>query len=378
MEGLVQLLTKHAKNLSDLEQKLTDAFATSSTTSQYGHTPTLVSFRIQLGSDQKVIHAILAAYKNYVKITPIPKIGLVIDYEKGKLTDTSETLAEIVALGGKIIFSKGSVSNKGVLKNDPKNTGATSIKLQSLSINLPRLAFESNKDETYFRARLALLMKPALSSMSLRKKDISDLTRRGLNPILAGNTQYMQRSSSTLIVNLVGLREAVFNILGYEDNKEGKEILHKVIETAVDVAKKKGKEIGDDVNICMTESEGSARFATLDGEKYGKNSVLQSLEGKPYSEGISFDAAEIPELSTKSEKIVECNKIAKMLNGGLLTQIQFGKDAKVAEIKKIIEKTADLTALFKPIKQVPICGNCGMKDEKMAEKCPNCKSPYII
>jgi ribonucleoside-triphosphate reductase len=378
MDGLAQLLSKYVKNISDLEQKLADAFATSSTTSQYGRTPTLVSFIIQLGSDQKIVQAILEAYKNYVKITPIPKIGLIIDYEKGKLNDISEILAEIVALGGKIIFSKGSVSSKGILNNDTKNTSGTSIKLQSLSINLPRLAFESNKDETYFRARLALLMKPALSSMSLRKKDISDLTRRGLNPVLAGNTQYMQRSSIALIVNLVGLREAVFGILGYEDNKEGREILHKVIETAVDVAKKKGKEIGDNVSICMTESEGSARFATLDGEKYGKNSVLQSLEGKPYSEGISFDASEIPDLSTKSESIVECNKIAKMLNGGLLTRIQFDKSSKIAEIKKIIEKAADLTTSFKPIKQVPICGNCGMKDEKLGDKCPNCKSPYII
>jgi ribonucleoside-triphosphate reductase len=378
MDGLAQLLIKHTKNSSDLEQKLTDAFAISSTTSQYGHNPTLVSFIIQLGSDQKIVKAILIAYKNYVKITPIPKIGLIIDYEKAKLTDSSDVLAEIIALGGKVIFSKGSVSNRGILKDDTKNIGATSIKLQSLSINLPRLAFESNKDETYFRARLALLMKPALSSMSLRKKDISDLTRRGLNPILAGNTQYMQRSTSTLIVNLVGLHEAVFNILGFEDNKEGREILHKVIETAVDVAKKKGKEIGDNVSICMTESEGSARFATLDGEKYGKNSVLQSLQGKPYSEGISFDATEILQLSIKNEKIVECNKLAKMLNGGLLTQIQFDKDAKVAEIKKTIEKAADLTTSFKPIKQVAICGNCGMKDEKLAEKCPNCKSSYII
>ncbi len=378
MDGLAQLLTKHAKNLSDLEQKLTDAFATSSTTSQYGNSPTLVSFRIHLGSEQKITKTILTAYKNYVTITPIPKIGLIIDSDKAKLADSSEILAEIIALGGKVIFSKGSVSNKGILKDDAKNTSGTFIKLQSLSINLPRLAFESNKDETYFRARLALLMKPALSSMSLRKKDISDLTRRGLNPILAGNTQYMQRSSTTLLVNLVGLREAVFNILGYEDNKEGRAVLHKVLETAVDVAKKKGKEIGDNVSICMTESEGSARFSTLDGEKYGKNSVLQSLEGKPYSEGVSFDASEISDLSTKSEKIVECNKIAKLLNGGLLTQIQFDKDAKVDEIKKTIEKVADLTTSFKPIKQVSICGNCGMKDEKMGEKCPNCKSPYII
>ncbi len=378
MDGLTQLLAKHSKNITELEEKLVEAFATSSTTSHYTQTPLLVSYRIQLGSDQKIIKAILSAYKNYTKITPIPKIGLIIDFGKGKLTDVSDILAEIITLGGRVIFSKGSVSNKGILRDDIKSTGATSIKLQSLSINLPRLAFESNKDETYFRARLALLMKPALSSMSLRKKDISDLTRRGLNPILAGNTQYMQRSSISLIVNLVGLREAVFNILGYTNNKEGREILHKVIETAVDIATKKGKEIGDNVSVCMIESEGAARFATLDGEKYGKNSVLRSLDGKPYSEGFLFEGSDFSELTTKSEKIVECNKIAKKLNGGLSTRIRFDKDAKSSEIKKVIEKAGDLMTSFKPVKQVAICGNCGLKDEKLAEKCPNCKSPYII
>ena len=35
----------------------------------------------------------------------------------------------------------------------------------------------------------------------------------------------MQRSSVSLVVNLVGLKEAVFNILGFKDNKEGREIL---------------------------------------------------------------------------------------------------------------------------------------------------------
>ena len=378
MEGLVPLLAKHSKTLSELEQKLTNVFATSSINSQYTSKATLVSFIVPLGIDQKIVKIILSAYKDYAKITPIPKIGLIIDYEKGKLSDVSEILAEVITLGGKIYFSKGATSNNGIHRADTKNTGAASIKFQSLSINLPRLAFESNKDETYFRARLALLMKPALSSMSLRKKDIADLTRRGLNPILAENTQYMQRSSSSLIVNLVGLREAVFKILGYKDNKEGRDILHKVIETAVDVAAKKGKEIGDDVKICMTESEGSTRFATLDGEKYGKNSVLQSLEGKPYSEGVLFEASEIPELTAKNDKIVECNKLSKTLNGGLLTRIRFDKDAKVSEIKKIIEKAGDLTSSFKPEKQVAICGNCGLKDEKLGEKCPNCKSPYII
>ena len=378
MDGLAQLLTKHAKNPGDIEQKLTDAFATASTVSKYSKNPTIVSFRIQLGSDAKINSAIITAYKNYARITPIPKIGLIIDYEKGKLSDVSADIAEIITLGGKVIFSQGLVSNKGITNIQTKNSTPLSINLHSIAINLPRLAFESNKDETYFRARLALLMKPALSSMALRKKDISDLTRRGLNPILAKNTQYMQRGSASIVLNLVGLNEAVFNILGYQDNKEGRDILHKVIETAVEVAKKKGKELGDDVRICMTESDGSVRFSTLDGEKYGKNSVLKDLDSDSYSEGFTLNASEVEGFTAKSEQISECNKLAKMLNGGLLVSLKIDDDAKIDDIKKAIEKTGELTSSFKPIKHVSICGECGFKDEKLGDKCPTCKSPYII
>ena len=374
-DGLASLLSKHSKNLSELEKNLTHAFATASTISKYHKDSTLISFRLQLGTDIKITNTIISAYKNYTKITPIPRIGLIIDHTKGKISDVSAALAEIISLGGKVIFAKANVSNRGVI-NSPAKNSILSINLQSISINLPRLAFESNKDETYFRARLALLMKPAISSMSLRKKDISDLTRRGLNPILAQSTQYMQRGSITLVINLIGLHEAIFNILGYEDNKEGRAVLHKVIETAVDVAKKKGKELGDDVKICMTESDGATRFATLDGEKYGKNSLLKNMESDSYSEGIILDAAE--SYTAKSQKIVECNKISKMLNGGLLVTLTIGKELGTDDIKKSIEHLTDLTPSLRPIKQVPICGECGFKDEKLSEKCPKCKSAYIL
>jgi len=214
--------------------------------------------------------------------------------------------------------------------------------------------------------------------MALRKKDISDLTRRGLNPVLAKNTQYMQRNSISLVLNLIGLREAIFNILGYEDNKKGRDILHKVIETAVDVATKKGKELGEDVKICMIESEGSSRFASSDGEKYGKNSLLNAIEGDSYSEGVDLKDSEISGFTAKSEKISECNKIAKILNGGLLVRLQIDDESKVDDIKTVIEKTAQLIPSFKPVKEVTICGECCYKGEKLTDKCPKCKSPYII
>ena len=378
MDGLVAVLQKYSKNLSEIEDKIANCFAKISVGPKYSKSSTLASFRISIATEPKLVGAILEAYKKYVKSTPIPSIGLIIDTEKGKISEFSAILADIIALGGRIMFSKGLTSNKGLARVDAKNVGTTSITLQSLSINMPRLAFESNKDETYFRARLALLMKPALAAMSLRKKEISDLTRRGLNPILASNTQYMQKGSVTLVVNLIGLKEAVYGILGYENNKEGHEILAKVINTAMEVASKKGKEMGDNVTITMTESDAANRFSSLDGEKYGKMSLHQHMEGESYSEGIIINAEEIEGMTPKNEKIVESNHFSKMLNGGLLVQLKIPDSMDSSGIKKVIEKAGDLLGSFRPVRKVPICSNCGLKEEKIAEKCPVCKSPYIL
>ena len=376
LDDLIPSLSKYSKDLPELERKLVDSFTTSSTTMGYDKMSTVISFRIPLGIDQKIVKTVLSAYKTYTKLTPIPKIGLVIDYDKGKITDVSQIVSEIITLGGKVMFTKHNTSQKGV--THPKNSTSTLLHLGSLSINLPRLAFESNKDETYFRARLALLMKPALDSMAKRNKNISNLIRLGVNPILAADTLYMQRSTVSLVINLVGLQNAVYGILGFKNNNAGQQILHKVIETAVDIATKKSKDLGINIIVSMTESDGSERFIALDAEKYGKNSVQQITDTETYSQGIVLDIDKISSLTGKSAEITECNKISKILNGGLLLQIAIPKGTKVDEIKKVIEKGVSITSSFKPVMQVPICGNCGFKDEKLEDKCPTCKSTYII
>ena len=253
IDELSSVIAKTSKNITEIEKRLVDIFRLSSTSISYSKSPTVISFRLSLSVDQKIVKSILSAYKSYVEVTPLPKIGIVIDYEKGKISEVSDILSTIISLGGNVIFSKGSCTTNAIQKYEEKNLG-TSIRLGSLTINLPRLAFESNKDETYFRARLALLIKPAIDSMVIRKKDISDLTRRGINPLLNGNTQFMQKNSISLNLNLVGLKEAVFSILGHKDDKEGKEILYKVVQTAVDVATKKGKESGVNVTVAMVDT----------------------------------------------------------------------------------------------------------------------------
>ena len=377
IDELPNVLAKTSKNLSDIEKHLLDIFKLSSTSISYGKSSTVISFRLALAADNKTVKSILSAYKSYLDVTPLPKIGLIIDYEKGKITDVSNALSTIISSGGNVIFSKGTRSTNAILKAEEKHIG-TSIKLGSLTINLPRLAFESNKDETYFRARLALLIKPAIDSMVLRKKDISDLTRRGINPLLSKNTQFMQKNSTSLILNLVGLKEAVFSILGHKDDKEGKAILYKVLQTAVDVASKKGNDAGVNVKVAMVDTDGISRFTTLDSEKYGKNSVQNSTSSGLYSQGYSIDSAKSSDLTAKNELMVECNTIANILNGGLLLKVNFDKKSKSTEIKEAIEKFCVLTSSFKPTIHVPVCGNCGFKGEKLLDKCPTCKSQYIL
>jgi len=348
IDDLAAVLGKFSKNTSDIEKMLVDVFAMSSTSTSLDKSSTTLSFRIPLSADKKLVDAIISAYNTFAKATPSPKLGLVIDYEKGKVGDHSDILAQTISLGGNVIFSKGP-SSTNAIKNPAKST-EPSIKLGSISINLPRLALESSKDETYFRARLVLLMKPAIAAMATRKKEVSDLIRRGVNPILAEKTQFMQKNNISIILNLVGLKEAVYNILGHKDDKDGKEILHKVLETAVDIAHKKGQEMGIDVSIAMVDSDELSRFVTLDSEKYGKNSIMDVLDSDLYSQGLELNAAELDKFTAKTEIISEHNRISKTLDGGLLTKLSFDAKAKDTDIKKTIEKASSLISSFKPSK----------------------------
>ena len=349
IDDLAPILSKFSKIDSNVEQTLVNIFEMSSTSISIDKSSTILSFRIPLSADKKLVDTIFSAYNTFVKSTPSPKIGLIIDYEKGKVAEHSEILTQTVSLGGNVIFSKG-ISSTNAIKNTSKIT-EPSIKLGSLTINLPRLALESSKDETYFRARLALIMKPAIAAMATRKKDVSDLIRRGVNPILAEKTQFMQKQNISLVLNLVGLKEAVYNILGHKDDKNGREILNKVLETAVDIAHKKGNEFDIDVAITMVDSNELKRFVTLDSEKYGKNAIMDVLEGDTYSQGLTLNADELEKLTAKSDIITEYNKISKTLDGGLLVKLPFNTKTKDADIKKSIEKASSLISSFKPIKQ---------------------------
>ena len=159
-----------------------------SSDSIFGLPITTINLDIEDQSNSKLINEILDSYNNYLNFTSVPRIGIALKFGgKDILRDYSEKVVSIIRTGGLVSMARNkSRSLNGIHKLiSNKASSGTVATLQSLSINLPRLAYQSNKDETYFRARLALMIKPALSAMSIRKRALTDLIRKGMLPTLS-------------------------------------------------------------------------------------------------------------------------------------------------------------------------------------------------
>ncbi len=388
LDGIVPLLNRIADS-RDVVALLTRALMESSTAPTYSANAMfgfpIATLPLDIGdrSNFKLINAILDSYNNYLKFTPVPRIGIALNFGgRDDLRDYAAKVSSIIRTGGLVSLVKnGSRSLTGIHKSIGDKFSGTIATLQSLSINLPRLAYQSNKDETYFRARLALMIKPSLSAMSIRKKALTDLIRKGMLPMLSSSTQFTQLGTSNIIINITGIRESVHDILGHDINNSGMEVLQKVLKTAVDVATDQGRQMGEDhVGIAMIYDDSARRFASLDSEKFGKISLMSSQQGDlAYSQGLTINGKElVASDDNKSHSIVDkCNSIDKLVNGGLAVNLDLNDLSTDGEIKNAIESASDLQ-FFRPIVRHMICNNCGKRVKKDAVgRCEFCTSSNL-
>jgi ribonucleoside-triphosphate reductase len=189
-------------------------------------------------------------------------------------------------------------------------------------------------------------------------------------PSLASATQSMQRGSSAIVINLTGARESVYNILGEASG----EVLQKVLKTAVEVAATQGKQLGEEgTGVSMVADDSGTRFASLDSEKYGKISLLQSQNTTNYSQGMTLNGREI--LSDRAA-IQECMTLDKLLNGGFAASLDV-TDLAAADVKGALEAVAELPFL-RPRIRLAVCATCGRRSKAAADKCEHCKSPHKL
>lgn len=386
IEGFLDFIQKKSETGTLLKDNIENIFFLTSTISSYGSFSPRITFSIKVSDDISLVNYLLEGYEKYISITAVPTIALSFVYDDLACIDPfMNKLIQLAKSGGIISFSKKKVRGRyGLCKSEEMPNTSTVVVLQSLSINLPRIAYQSNKDETYFRARLAILLKPLLSIIRQRFLSILNLIQNGTIPIVSQTTSNLQLGKIDAMVNLVGIQESVYDILGYHPENNGHNVIKKVIQTAVDIINEKGKENqgNAEIRITMLKDDSTFRFKDLDIEKYGKSLTINNNKNRNYSQGLIIDGEKIVSNSFDLEPIIEYySSVEDLLKGGVSINLDITNVSNIDDVKKVIRSSAKLP-FFYLAQNFSICNICGerffISDLKICKKCDSCKISSIL
>jgi ribonucleoside-triphosphate reductase len=389
LEGIIPMILEKMNGPDEIASRFAKAFMLSSIAPSFHSGLPVCTVAIPADNVKaEFVNAVLMGYLQYVISTPIPRIGVSLVYDNSDAQQSYlkyhiDNIVKVIRNGGNISLSHdaGLRANSGIRKSIGGKTSDAVITHQSLSINLPRLAYQSNKDETYFRARLAMMIKPALAALDIRKNSVSELIEKGIHPVLTHHSNFMQSGTTSTIVNLVGAKESVNDILEYHPKNDGNEVLQKVLKTSVDVARDQRKYYGENmVGVSMIADGSAHRFAALDSDKYGRAYLLSNQKPSTYSQGLVIPGEQLIQISDgDSEPLIEdCISIENILTGGLSVNLDATELDSPEQLRKALVSASRLP-FFRPTIKFMICGSCGNRSStKSSQRCEYCKSPHLF
>jgi anaerobic ribonucleoside-triphosphate reductase len=324
----------------------------------------------------RTLDAALSAYRNFVEETPRPEVRLLL--AKPNRLDDTKTLkdaAGIIFNGGRVAFVSSDQRRSflgldaGILPQELQ-TDNVSV-LHNLSLDLPRLAYDSNQDETYFRAKLALLIGVAVDALTTRRKVIDRALKRGLLPAMASGSDSLTSETMPLIMNLVGLEETLASLTRDPTPSARYDLANKIIQTAMQVSIEKSNKT-ERLGVAMLDLDGASRLASLDAEKYGKANI-QLLQKGAYTQSPRLTLADLE----NKEKIDYISKLSSGLQGGLSVTLD-GSTEDTREVYGLILNAVSKLPYFKVDRAISVCKNCGAKLPPKAARCKMCKSVASI
>jgi DNA-binding transcriptional ArsR family regulator len=344
-----------------------------------------VTFRINdpskdedVSSQLELRDSLLEAYSKFSANVPLPPISLVVNLGKYVDRHLVEGVSNIVNLGGDVaVESEGRHTFAGY-RLGPMTAGPQGVVLDgvailsNLSINLPRLAYESNKDETYFRAKLAILLQTAISALAGRKEFVKQSMKRGLLPVTTQLPVVSSIEDMPLVVNLLGLNDAVSSLISERETLSRHEIALKILDTASRVTSEKAEKAREKAYVSMIEAEGFARLSNIDSERYGRS---QELRSQGYQAGISL----LADHYDKQDILSQVSALSKAANGGCLVKFVFPKSETPVplNVSNIVAGLSGKLPFTRLSRKPDVCRKCGSKVFG-GGRCNNCKSTSLI
>lgn len=249
-----------------------------------------------------------------------------------------------------------------------------------VTINLPRIAFNSNSKNEFFKA-LKTKMDIARDSLEIKRKVIENYTDKNLYPytkfylndVKSRFRVYWKNHFST--IGLIGMNEACENLLNVNiASKEGRVFALEVLDFMRDVIRTYQKETQNNYNLEATPAEGTSfRLATLDKSLYPQIKCANS-ENLEYSFYTNSTHLPIDYTDDIFEVLEHQDELQTKYTGGTTLHIYVGErisEPKVVKnlVKKICENYKLPYFTFTPT--FSTCLNHGYIEGENAY-CPKC------
>jgi ribonucleoside-triphosphate reductase len=281
------------------------------------------------------------------------------------------------------VFSSSGLKLKADLSGDWETDTLRTGCLGIVTINLPRIVHESEKDKSKFFEILKERCELAARALRIKYRALKQRGKSSLPFMMQSSNgdTYFRLENCSSIINFAGFRESVEtfcekNLSQEESLKFAEEIVKNVLTFRHKVGRKHGKRLFPAV---LRSFEASERLAQLDVEKYGVAKVkFSGTREKPFystTKRLSLEVGNFPYIPAES---LEIERKLKGLNaGGSLNIIELeSKEYKPEELMDLTEHLIKNQGLefFTYNRISTYCDNCKKSWFGVLHKCPSCGS----
>jgi len=254
--------------------------------------------------------------------------------------------------------------------------------LDSVIINLPRIAYEAAGNDNKFFELLDKYIGVASKTLKLKQKIIEERITNRLLPLLSHqllNDSYFRLTHASQLIGILGLNEAAEFQKNARINRsiEPLQFARDIVEHANDGVSAFSRNLDQRILVAQTPSrEAAKRLAELDVNRYGWSSIkVRGTKKKPYY--VDVRTISLEKEGTIDRHFTVAGSFHKLFGGGHIAIIDITDIEKNAELllktSKAICQSTDI-GFFSYRQQISYCINCKQVFTNKPVKCPSCES----
>jgi len=250
--------------------------------------------------------------------------------------------------------------------------------MATIFINLPRLAYEAQKNDDRFFSSMTELFDPIVDAFKIKKSLIVERLKRPILPLLYGSgqaTPYFHEKSATYCVAPLGLNEACLAHTGSELRKDSLSFGQKVLEELGKQSASASERFGMRFVVAERPSDDAAsRLAELDVEQHGK-SIVSAHGGRNYPYYTDLPVVPLTSKIPLEERLSVEASLQALTPGGHLVTISVDPKATSEDLLKFTAQATRSGIRFLAYSRIySFCRNCNQIVTGMTPTCSTCAS----